>query len=423
MTTALIGMEYTFERAVADVVDNSITAGASDIWIEIRSDTEGSFGKGPYVLVIDNGKGMSQKELVAAMQYAAESPDDTRSLGKFGLGMKTASTSQAEIVGVISRPKKSGSYHGRCWDLGFLTGRQAWTLLKRGIDDFPELVKKKLRGSSGTAVLWENLCRALPDQDSLSDADKDRLMNEYATDVETHLSLVFNRFISGNTTGRQRKVKIWLNGRKVDSHDPLLRGHPKTKVQKSKPFTIRNDSGQQVTFHVTPAIMPNQVEFVDASGDPDRDAHKKAGGPQGWNASQGFYFYRIDRLIQSGGWSNLRKPDEHTKTARAEVDLTREADALFSLSVSKSRVLIPKRAKERMKNLTAKLAVDARRSYDGTPGKKTRKKKSTKKSNSKKAGKESAMMTLETIYASCETKAEKKTVLKVIQRKYPGFMS
>ena len=427
MTSALTGLDYTFERAVADVVDNSITAGAKNIWVDVRSDTENSYSMRPYVAVTDDGKGMSKPRLIQAMQYGAETEDNRDGLGKFGLGMKTASTSQANVVAVVSRRSSNGRFHARAWDLDFLEAQDRWLLLHWDIDDFPPKIRMRLQGSSGTSVVWRNLVRALPDERRMSAVELDHAMNEYAKETMRHLSLVFNRFLSGNTTGRRRRVSILVNDNPLEPIDPLLRDHPATKVERRKAFVIKRDDGEKATFFMQPAILPRKDQFIDAEGRFDRAAHTQAGGPRGWNAGQGFYMYRLDRLIQGGGWSRLRAADEHSKTARIDVDLTQTSDDLFSLNVSKSRVLIPKAVKEETREYTAKIVRRAKESYGAHHGSKKPKNRSAKsgKPNSASARRINSRIgpkqVLNAIYLGCRNETERSTLLKIIRREYPGF--
>ena len=427
MTSALTGLDYTFERAVADVVDNSITAGAKNIWVDIRSDTENSVGPRPYVAITDDGKGMSRPRLVRAMQYGAETEDIQEGLGKFGLGMKTASTSQANVVAVASRKRANGRFNARAWDLDILNAQERWLLLHWNIDDFPSRISPRLQGSSGTTVLWRSLVRALPDERGMSEAELDRAMNEYARETMDHLSLVFNRFLSGNTTGRQRKVSIFVNENALEPIDPLLRDHPETQVLRRKTFVLRRDDGEKATFFMQPAVLPRKDQFVDADGRFDGAAHKRAGGPRGWNAGQGFYMYRLDRLIQGGGWNRLRAADEHSKTARIDVDLTRTSDDLFSLNVSKTRVLIPKAVKDQTREYTAKVVSRAKESYAARYSSKKPRSSASKRANpkatstSRNTRKHGPKLVLNTLYASCKNQTERATLMKIIGRDYPGF--
>ena len=429
MTSALTGLDYTFGRAVADVVDNSITAGAKNVWVDIRSDTENHTDRGPYVAITDDGKGMSKKKLIQAMQYGAETEDSKDGLGKFGLGLKTASTSQANIVVVASRSRKNVRMNARAWDLDFLDKQERWLLLSWDSEDFPSQIRQRLRGSSGTIVLWANLARALPDENEMSKAHLDRTMNEYAKETINHLSLVFNRFLGGNTTRRRRKVSIFVNENLLEPIDPLLREHPDTKVGRRKSFVIEREDGDEATFYMRPAILPRKDQFIDADGHFDSAAHKRAGGPRGWNAGQGFYMYRLDRLIQGGGWSRLRAADEHSKTARIDVDLTPSSDDLFSLNVSKSRVLIPRMVKEETREYTAKVVSRAKRSYGAHHGSKNTRKSEKKRGRGggrttvRASRQQGTKIVLATLYSSCRNETERRTLMKIIRRDYPGFQA
>src|SRR5436190_1258916 len=104
---------YSLETALADLMDNSISAGADRIEVMIRMDEE------PFKLFLtNNGSDMNQDELRQNMQFPSSSPEGYRQqmdLGRFGLGMKTASFSQTRKFTVISRKKGTTDYPGRTW--------------------------------------------------------------------------------------------------------------------------------------------------------------------------------------------------------------------------------------------------------------------------------------------------------------------
>lgn len=433
MTKSLTGLGYDFDRAVADVIDNSITYEAENIWIEIRSGEDDAGLGEPYVSITDDGIGMSLDQLVDGMRYGSQSSVDDRSLSKFGLGLKTASTSQCNRLTVASRPSSRGPFHARAWDLPYLEAHAEgrWMLLEESIDSFPIDVKTHMRGASGTAVLWTDLSRILPHGAARSPRLLNETMNDLAESCRSHLSMVFNRFISGSTAVSRRKVIIEVNGKVLAPWDPLLSAHPNTKRKPSKTFTLREPDGSKVIFTMHPAILPRKEQFVDEKGGHDRTAHKLAGGPNGWNAAQGFYVYRLDRLIQDGGWSSLRALDEHSKTARVEVDLDRSADEAFRLNVAKTRVLFPAEIKDELKDYTAGIVSDAKKSYGAKHGSKGGARKrstsrgtagtSTDGAKALKSPTKSTKSVLNRLYGSCKNGRERKSLLEIMRREYPGF--
>jgi hypothetical protein len=85
------------------------------------------------------------------------------------------------------------------------------------------------------------------------------------------------------------------------------------------------------------------------------------------NASQGLYFYRLDRLIKWGGWCGVFTEDEHTKLLRVDVDFDRSADELMKVNISKREVQLSVRLKEAIKDAVKDARTAARERYAGKP--------------------------------------------------------
>jgi hypothetical protein len=419
MTRSLQEMGYDFSRALADVVDNSISADATSVWIEIRSDDQYAEENGPYVLIVDDGYGMGRDDLVHNMQYGSEPDTDERNLGRFGLGMKTASTSQADCLTVASRITDRNRFQVRIWDLDHLASLKdgRWVLLRGSTTDLPTCVRRFLKGKTGTAVLWTRLRPLLGK--AVDDHPPGRFngrLNRLTIDASEHLSMVFHRFLDGSAK-RDRDLRIFINGRQLESWDPLLQAHPATVVLDHRSFETCDEKGDLVGFSATPAVLPRQDQFIGANGKLDREAHRKSGGPRGWAAQQGFYVYRLDRLIQGGGWSYMRSNDEHTKQARIAVDLDRSTDKAFRLNVAKTRVLFPDDVKEAIKAFSAEIVSRAKKSYESAPSE-----KKGSKTRSRRVAK-GAKQVLTELYGCCRTASERRTLVKIIHRAFPGFES
>ena len=307
---------YTLPTAIADLIDNSLTAGAKHIEIQIQHGQDS-----PYIALIDDGSGMSEKTLVEAMRMGSGGPKAQRSekdLGRFGLGLKTASLSQGRCVTVITRTEADPKPSVRCWDIDHIAQSGKWQLLNQSTqiaDQYLERISNK----PGTAVIIEKL-----DRPAFVNAQPLRAHEVWTTvsiSVRQHISMVFHRFISDG-------VVIQLGSTAIDAWDPFIE-----KLSTRRPPENLSLRGESIT--VTPFILPHHSKLTN-------DAHDRASGPNGWNAHQGFYIYRCRRLIVAGAWLNLPfKKDEHLKLARIMVDIPNGMDADWNLNVMKSHVAVP----------------------------------------------------------------------------------
>jgi anti-sigma regulatory factor (Ser/Thr protein kinase) len=328
LMSSLRDMGYEFTTAVADLVDNSVAAGATRVCIDIEFEGEHS-----WVRIADNGAGMAPDALREAMRYGSSRQYAQEDLGKFGLGLKVASLSQCQRLTIASRTNPNrADISAYCWDLEHIERTNRWELLPVARErDIPPL-HSLLDSSVGTVVLWQRLDRVLGFQDPGGESAHRRLA-AMARDVEGHLAMVFHRFLSGEARGR-RKLQILVNGHEISPWDPFARSEPATRKLKPAclPVTHGETHGELI---LEPFILPHQSEFSTV------DNFRRASGPANWNQQQGFYVYRSDRLIQSGGWCRIRTLDEHTKLARVALRFSPQLDEAFRVNVSKMRVQLP----------------------------------------------------------------------------------
>ena len=312
---------YDLSTAIADLIDNSITAAARNIWIDLLWN-----GHDSTITIRDDGAGMSEDRLVDAMRPGSTGPMSERSpldLGRFGLGMKTASISQCRRVTVVSKPLDETPC-ARCWDLDYLasTGTGQWRLLKGADllrnDDVEWLTQQ----GSGTVVLWEKLDRLVGSADSVAE----RHFRQRAEELKIHLAMVFHRFLTGRGA-----VGIHLNGRPVEPWDPFMEGAGATQ-----PFPEETLRGlDDLPIQVKPFVLPHYSKLT-------VEKHGAGAGPRGWNAHQGFYIYRNRRLLVAGDWLGLGvQKEEHYKLARIRVDLPNSADLAWQIDVRKARARPP----------------------------------------------------------------------------------
>lgn len=324
---SLRDMGYEFAAAVADLIDNSIEARASTVRVDVQWNGEDS-----YVMIADNGIGMSAQQLREALRFGSERDYDTEDLGKFGLGLKTASLSQCTRLTVATRQNENrADINAYCWDLGHIEATNRWEILPVRSVDLQSDARQHLKETTGTVVIWERLDRVLGYKRPDGDAAR-KYLNTICRELEEHVAMVFHRFLAGEVRGK--RLAIYLNGNKVVPWDPFARTEEHT--QKLEPVVLRveGENGKSDVV-LEPFVLPAQAKFSSS------EAFNRASGPNKWNRQQGFYIYRADRMIQSGGWSNLRTLDEHNKLARVALYFSPKLDEDFKINVPKMRVALP----------------------------------------------------------------------------------
>lgn len=343
LVEALRDIGYSLDSAVADIIDNSISAEASQIDIRFGWDEAQS----PWLSITDNGFGMLDSELKEAMRPGGRDPMEKRpadDLGRFGLGLKTASFSQCRKVTVVSR--KAGALSSRQWDLDLVRSLDKWILRKPKLDEVETLPGVSLPGESGTVVLWQNLDRL----DLGNDTNRfHQVMNERVASICEHVARVFHRFITGEP-GRS-KVQICANNIPLQAFDPFNAKHPATIHLGEEPLDIE---GETVTFK--PYILPHHNK-ISAS------EYERFGGREGYLRGQGFYIYRNRRLIVHGTWFRMARQEEMTKLARVQVDIPNTLDHLWTIDVRKSRAQPPQAVKRRLRGILDRIRDTAKRPY------------------------------------------------------------
>ena len=339
MLESLRGLGYTTATAIADIIDNSISAGATTV--DVRFDWSGS---GSWIRVLDDGCGMNDAELESAMRLGARDPREVRAagdLGRFGMGLKTASFSQGRCLTVASR-RNGGRLECLRWDLDRLDegGASVWPLFEGAAQGSEARIEPLERMPQGTLVLWEKLDRIVTEGFTAQD------MIDLADRVERHLAMTFHRLLDGPTP----LFTLRINGRRVAPWDPFMMGHP-GKAQESPEMRLLHAAGVVAQAHVLPhrdLLRPADVEA--------------AAGPAGWTSQQGFYVYRNRRLLVAGGWLGLGERgrawtrDEPHRLARIRLDIPNSADAEWKINILKSTASAPLRLRPQLHWI----AMDAR---------------------------------------------------------------
>lgn len=331
---------YTLETAMADVIDNSITAGASAI--HILADT---ISEAPWIAISDDGSGMRRDELIEAMRPGSRNPLAERAaydLGRFGLGLKSASFSQCRMLTVISR--KDGRTTSATWDLDEVSKTNRWEVSVEE-EPGPQPATDGL-GEHGTIVIWRKLDR-LSTNYRHDSAKRSAEMNAALSGAEHHLRLCFHRYLEGS----RPELKLFINGRRLRPLDPFASTHMATQIGEEERLPLTN--GEVVTQSYT---IPHHGRVTKAEWE-------ELGGPEGHLRSQGFYVYRERRLIIAGGWLGLARATELTKLSRVRVDIPNTMDADWKIDVRKASAQMPPVVRDRLRRIVERMQGTSKRTY------------------------------------------------------------
>ena len=335
LSASMRDIGYSLETAVADLIDNSITAGATAINI-LCDMTQGD----PILAISDNGRGMHSEEMVQAMRHGSSSPKTKRhekDLGRFGLGLKTASFSQCKQLTVISAQENRTC--AAEWNLDLVDSRDEWLLLILDDSEIAELPFNDQLSKPGTIVLWRNLDRLT---ENSTGEKQEKIVYSKLDQLGNHLSLVFHRFLSGEAKGF-KKVSISINGHKLDPFDPFCRHNSATQ---SLPKEIININGSKVVMH--PYVLPH---FSKLSAE-EYDFYQNRSN---FITNQGAYIYRNSRLMAWGDWFRLVPKGEATKLARVQIDFPNTLDESWAIDIKKSRAWPPSQVRERLAQIIEKI--------------------------------------------------------------------
>lgn len=349
MIQSLRAYGYSLNTAIADLIDNSITARAKNIWLHMHWNGENS-----WISIMDDGGGMDEKKLVNAMRPGSQNPLEERSaedLGRFGLGLKTASFSQCCSLTVASHIS-GGTTNFRRWDLDYVGNHNQWRLLKTVRNGSKALFSELENLEHGTIILLENLDRICSNQDKADESARRKFMDRISG-LKNHLSMVFHRFME-----ERNGLNIYINGNddnhKVKPWNPFLSNELATQKQPSE-RKVFHDGAVEVEGY----ILPHKDKL-------GLSKYDFAAGPNGWNAQQGFYVYRNKRLLVAGSWLGLggRKSgwakEEHYKLARIKIDIPNCMDSTWQLDVKKSRAVPPAITTAWLENYAAEVRKVAR---------------------------------------------------------------
>ncbi len=315
---------YSLETAVADIIDNSISANAKNIFI--RRYWRG--GKS-IITIIDDGKGMNSEEIIIAMRPGSQNPFSDRletDLGRFGLGLKTASFSQCRKLSLMSK-RRGESTSFWSWDLDYVTQSNKWELLQWMPEEFLSDLDD---WSSGTVVIWSDLDRVIPPQTAETDEKAKRKFSFALDKVKNHIAMTFHRFIE------DKSIKIFWGEHAIEAWNPFCPDESKTQEQPTDYITG--------DVKMKGYVLPHKNNFS------SEQAYKKAEGINGYPAQQGFYVYRGKRLLLAGDWLGMFRKEEHYKLVRIQIDLPNKLDTEWQIDIKKSKAYPPVICREQLES-------------------------------------------------------------------------
>lgn len=337
-STRAIG--YSLEAAVADIIDNSIAAEASRVDISFFPIDES------YIAILDNGMGMNADELNKAMQYGSKNPEevrDSKDLGRFGLGLKTASLSQCRILTVVT--KQGDCIEARRWDIDLVAQTKNWSLVILEDSELKGLpqIQDLLQLSTGTLVIWQNLDRL-----KMGEINFEQSLGRKIDNVREHLALVYHRYLFGESD--LKKLAIVINGKQVVPTDPFLI-KKSTKVMDDEVLLVEDEK-----IVIRPYMLPHISKMT-------AEEIKVLGGKDGLRRQQGFYIYRNKRLLVWGTWFRMMRQGEMSKLVRICVDIPNSLDNLWTLDIKKSSAIPPVAVRDNLKILIEKMAETSKRTW------------------------------------------------------------
>lgn len=328
----LMRIGYTLNSAVADIIDNSISAGAHKIDIYAPPGFEN-----PMISILDDGCGMDLQELVMNMRIGCKDPEKVRQkgdLGRFGSGMKTASFSQARQLTVITKKNGRPLVAAR-WDIDNIVDTNSWSLEVFEGDEIKQLegFSVEFPAENGTQIIWQKLtCIEIGSHAQ----DQDSELASKLSELKGYIALHFHRFMVGN-----KKIVLLINKSLVVPIDPFM-----TKAfgyQEGPSEKMRCKGGHiAIKTHVLPHIKNMNA-----------DSLRELGGSEGIAEKQGLYIYREKRLIAAGGWLGMSRNNQLGALARVQVDIPSSLDNDWSTDVKKASIQLPPKVMRELKKFMA----------------------------------------------------------------------
>jgi hypothetical protein len=341
---------YDFYTASADIIDNSIAAGATVVNIQVELMQDGR----KFVYFGDNGCGMAPDQLVDAMRYGAPRRKNSKSLGKFGLGLKTASTSCCKKFAVISRSDPSQPLAKLAWDIEKINND--WMMLPEEISQIEAKKFEHLCGDKGTLVVWSKCDRILNKQYDEPGGVKERTALKHRVKIlHDHIGKIFHKYLDPEERNYP-SVKITLDGESVLFWNPFYPEKSEQMIsERESRLQIVSEDGTEATAFMRAWILPHRNDITRDENDRFAKISNKA---------QGFYVYREGRMVHNGGWLDVfGSVEPHFSLLRVEFCFDHELDDAFQIDVRRSRIIFDPALEEALSDRLSPIRTEANNRY------------------------------------------------------------
>lgn len=321
LLNSLRSVGYSEETAIADIVDNSISARATEIKIDFSWEHQ-------EIVIVDNGFGMGKDELYENMKIGSSDPNAIRDefdLGRFGMGLKTAAFSLGKQLIVVT--KKNGVVANASWDLDSVDSL-GWNLLIDDdgnldgyLNDYP---------NNATAVVIKKLDTLISNNGTSTEKNH---FYSVIKGISEHLRVVFHRFI------KEDNIKIFVNENLLSPWDPFITDNTATQELPSEELW---DPDYVTCAKVQAFVLPHKTKFATEL------EYEQAAGIKGWQRNQGIFLYRNRRLIIYGTWFDLIKKEPAFNLSRIRIDISSVADSYWKIDIKKSRASLPSHFRNRL---------------------------------------------------------------------------
>ena len=352
---------YTPASAICDIIDNAVRASATLITVRIVRRREASDARVNNVreyLVIDNGRGMTDAGIQAALALGSSADDyGENSLSKFGLGMKSASFSQGEVLEVISSPG-GRPFSKYAVSLAEIRRRNAYGAESLELtNEDRELVAKHLPTGNGTIIRVGEV-RQLNHPNVRSTLDELRM----------RIGAIYYYYM------RDGSLRIDLDGKESNPFDVLFAqeadmngnldetswdGRSTRWIE--RPSEVVVDANHNIKVRIEVTQLPHPPTF-DLEG-PGRQSEVR----KHYNISAkqyGYYVYRNRRLLGwADGFDGLIPQDQDYYGFRGRIHLDDTADDVFNIDVKKSHIVLSEEARRALEDVSDEYRRKSRRAW------------------------------------------------------------
>lgn len=324
-------LSYKFEQAIADLIDNSIAAGATKVDVLLDQRIGGRI----YIHVLDDGSGIAKEDLPSAIQYGAADRNDDSSLGVYGFGLKTACQSFTGNFKVVSKSASDDDYNMITFDEEVINRHNEFLFEgNKATSKYANYVSEFSPSGIGTLVVSENADRLLSTEEALDDKKIETFLfknkNNKLSLLKSHLRKTFQRFLD-EEDHRAPNIKITVNGDALTPWDPFCTKEANFLEHEWISPKLKTKSGKEGTVILRGYILPAEVEFQNKEIAKDADI-----GPN----THGIYVYRENRLIVQATYFDLRKRETHLSNLRIDFSYEGTLDELFHTGLQKGGMIL-----------------------------------------------------------------------------------